>query len=163
MNCYLYNVGFAETVLVISAATSVNAFPRAGHPDPVTVQVDRYRFPSKGMLSSLVRLLVEPPSSLRFIWYVVITEDYLSYCCLLMSLDRALESLDHAKSSQWSVIQFFDRTLGCVRTWSSVSPVAPGARGQLSAYQRNSQGVCFTRARLVPSRPKRWSHKQVFL
>lgn len=42
MSCYLYKMGFAETVLVISAATSVSASPRAGHPDPVTVQVDRY-------------------------------------------------------------------------------------------------------------------------
>lgn len=67
MSCCLYKVRFAETALVISAATSVSASPRAGHLDPVTIQTDRYRFPFKGMLSSLDRLLAEWSSSLGLI------------------------------------------------------------------------------------------------
>lgn len=98
--CCLYEVGFAETVLVISAATSVSASPRAGHPNPVTIQVDRYRCPSKGMLSSLDRLLAEWSISLGLVWHVVVMEADLSFCCLLMSLNRALEFLDYAESSQ---------------------------------------------------------------
>lgn len=74
MSRYLYKVGFAETAVVISAATSVIASPRAGHPDPVTVQVDRYRFPFKGMLNSLDRLLAEWSSSLGLIQHVVVME-----------------------------------------------------------------------------------------
>lgn len=59
MSYCLYKVGFPEIILVISAAASVSASPRAGHPDPVTVQVHIHRCPSKGVLSSLDRLLAE--------------------------------------------------------------------------------------------------------
>lgn len=81
MSCYLYKVGFAATALVISAATSVSVSPRAGHLVPVTIQVDRFRFPSKGMLSSLDRLLAEWSSSLGLVWHVVVMEGIVWPAC----------------------------------------------------------------------------------
>lgn len=82
MSCCLYKVGFAETALVISAAPSVSASPRAGHHDPVIIQVGRYRFPPEGMLSSLDRLLTDQSSSLGLhdmwlSWRVI----YLTVAC----------------------------------------------------------------------------------
>lgn len=110
----------------------------------------RWTDTSKGMISSLDRLLAEQSSSLGLLWHVIL-EGYLSHCCLLMSLNRALEFLDYAKSSQWNVIQFLDLTLGCIRNCLSVSPVTSGDPGQLSACQRSSQRGCFTWAKLMTS------------